>query len=175
MAKEGYKKRLDGFNYSNGGAYFLTACTENAQKLLGEIERGANGVPDVAAEEKAQVRLSEYGKILDRVICSFNTVYFNPRIVKYVIMPNHFHLLVVINPDLLPEVTATSGTPSPQNATIPFVMSTIKRFFHRETGKNIWERSYRDHIIRTQEDYKKISRYIEENPSTWEKDCYYVR
>lgn len=170
MAKEGYKKRLDGFDYCKGGAYFLTACTENGEKLLGEVERGANGVPDVAA---GGIVLSEYGRILDKVIREFNYVYFNPRIVKYVIMPNHFHLLVVINPDFLPADTATSGTPSPQNATVPFLMSTVKRLFNRKIGRNIWERSYRDHIIRTEKDYARIVRYIEENPKNWQKDCYY--
>lgn len=34
----------------------------------------------------------------------------------------------------------------------------------------LWHRSYYDHIIRNQDDYIRISDYIENNPANWEKD-----
>lgn len=174
MVSHGYEKRLRGYDYCRGGAYFLTVCTKGREKLLGEVVESADGVLDVPPDGTAKVKLSAYGRILDETIRDFNRVYLNPRIIEYVIMPNHFHLLVVINPDLLPDGTGTSGTPSPQNATIPALMSTIKRFFNRRVGKNIWQRTYRDHIIRNKSDYNKICRYIEENPKNWKDDCYYT-
>ena len=34
-------------------------------------------------------------------------------------------------------------------------------------GEKIFQRSYRDHVIRNQQDYKEIGEYIENNPWKW--------
>ncbi len=59
------------------------------------------------------------------------------------------------------------------NATIPQLVSTLKRFTNKKTGRSIWQRSYHDHIIRTVKQYQKIWQYIDTNPLQWQLDCYY--
>lgn len=66
-----------------------------------------------------------------------------------------------------------SGTPSPTNSVISRFVSTFKRFCNKEFGKNLWQRSFNDHIIRDKEDYNKIWEYIDTNPLKWELDCFY--
>ena len=84
-------------------------------------------------------------------------------------MPNHIHLLIYVdNPD------GMSGTPSPTNAYIPQFISTLKRFCNKEIGCNIFKRSFHDHIVRNEADYEKIYNYIENNPSKWTEDCFYI-
>ena len=39
--------------------------------------------------------------------------------------------------------------------------------------KQIWQRSFHDHIIRNRRDYEMIAKYIAENPIHWEDDCFY--
>ena len=39
--------------------------------------------------------------------------------------------------------------------------------------KQIWQRSFHDHIIRDKNDYEMIYRYIYENPMHWQYDCFY--
>ncbi len=56
---------------------------------------------------------------------------------------------------------------------IPHYVGTLKRFCNKEIGENIFQRSYHDHIIRNETDYRKIYEYIESNPSKWQKDSYY--
>ena len=90
---------------------------------------------------------------------------------KYVVMPNHIHLIIAIRNDVVEN--GMSRTPSPTNAIIPHVISTFKRFCNKEIGKKIFQRSFHDHIIRNSDDYDKISKYIYENPLIWEKDCFY--
>ena len=46
--------------------------------------------------------------------------------------------------------------------------------FDKEFGKNIWQRSYHDHIIRDDADYDMIWQYIDTNPTRWELDCFYT-
>ena len=41
-------------------------------------------------------------------------------------------------------------------------------------GRRIFQRSYYDHIIRNKNDFRMIWKYIDENPITWENDCFYV-
>ena len=155
--------RLKGFDYSTNGMYFVTICTHNRKCILSQIIVG-DGVLDVP-----HTMLLNCGKIVDKYINQLNNFYFNIKIEKYVIMPNHIHLLIYVdNPD------GMSRTPSPTNAYIPQFISTLKRFCNKEIGYNIFQRSFHDHIIRSDEDYKKIYNYIESNPSKWTEDCFYI-
>ena len=155
--------RLKGFDYSQNGMYFVTVCTHNRKCILSQIIVW-DGILDVP-----YTMLLNCGKIVDKYINQLNNFYFNIKIEKYVIMPNHIHLLIYVdNPD------GMSRTPSPTNAYIPQFISTLKRFCNKEIGYNIFQRSFHDHIIRSDEDYKKIYNYIESNPSKWTEDCFYI-
>lgn len=44
----------------------------------------------------------------------------------------------------------------------------------KELGRNIWQRSYYDHVVRDESDYLRIASYIMENPAKWMEDRYYV-
>lgn len=41
-------------------------------------------------------------------------------------------------------------------------------------GQKIFPRSYHDHIIRTEKEYRIIWKYIDESHLNWENDCFYV-
>ncbi|MBQ7117162.1 MAG: hypothetical protein IJN88_03020 [Clostridia bacterium] len=43
----------------------------------------------------------------------------------------------------------------------------MKRLINKEVGENIFQRSYHDHIIRTENDYLDAWSYIEANPVLW--------
>ena len=53
-------------------------------------------------------------------------------------------------------------------------ISTFKRFVNKEYGKNVWQRSFYDHVIRDEEDYLKRVNYIAENPTRWAFDKFYL-
>lgn len=53
-------------------------------------------------------------------------------------------------------------------------MEYPRRKPNRLAGKKIFQRSYHDHIIRTEKEYRIIWKYIDENPLNWENDCFYV-
>ena len=99
-----------------------------------------------------------------------NDFYHDIQVKRYVIMPNHIHLLIAVSD------SGASGTPPPtkQNATIARFVSTFKRFCNKEYGKNIWQRNYYDHIIRNRKDYEDHVKYIYENPIHWAKDDMYI-
>ena len=161
------KIRLDPVLYSQNGAYFITICTENRKCTLSRIV--GDGVLDVPAAQ-----LSSFGVAAERRIQEMNRVYANVQAVKYVIMPNHVHLLVCITRQDNTDRNGTSRTPSPTNEIIPRYVSTFKRLCNREFDKCLWQRSYHDHIIRNQADFDRIWQYIDNNPALWEQDCFYT-
>ena len=154
--------RLREFDYSTPGIYFLTICVEGKRCILGEIVGGG-------ALDAPQVRLTNAGRIAEKYILSGNCI-SNVRVDKYVIMPNHIHLLLAVSEG---ENGGSSRAPTPTNAVVPHFVSTLKRFYHREIGTQIFQRSYHDHIIRGEQDYLKIWEYIDTNPARWKEDCFY--
>ena len=155
--------RLSSYDYDREGTYFLTICTQDRQCLLSKIVGGG-------AYDAPENQLTDFGKIAEKYILSGNRM-DRITVEKYVIMPNHIHLLLTVDMNS----GGTSKAPSPTNAIVPHFVSTFKRFCHREIGKTIFQRSYHDHVIRNEQDYLKIWNYIEGNPSKWEEDCFYVK
>ena len=121
------------------------------------------------------MRLLRYGEIADKYINQLNDFYDNISVDKYVIMPDHIHLLLTVQ-------NGQSGTPVPtdvklkvdnKNSLVAKFVSTFKRFCNKEYGKNIWQGRYYDHIIRNQADYNEAWEYIENNPVKWQEDKFY--
>ena len=155
------KNRLKYWNYGRNGAYFITICTEGKKKILSKI------VGDGAFDVPKNI-LTDYGEIVDKYINSSNNIN-GISIDKYVIMPNHIHMIIIVENN----ETGTSRAPSPTNSLIAHTISTFKRFVNIEIGKNILQRSFHDHIIRNEADYKNIWAYIDNNPLKWELDCFF--
>ena len=154
--------RLENYNYSQNGAYFITICIKDRKPILSKIV--GTGVPDCP-----KTVFLPYGEIADRYIKKLNIFYDNISVDKYIIMPDHIHLLVSI-------LNGQSRTPVPtysniktenKNSTISNFVSTFKRFCNKEYGENIWQSRYYDHVIRNQEDYNEIFEYIENNPKKY--------
>ena len=59
-------------------------------------------------------------------------------------------------------------------AALPNAISALKRLVNRESGANIWQRSYHDHVNRNENDYLEIWNYIDTNPARWREDCFYI-
>ncbi|MEE1318810.1 MAG: transposase [Ruminococcus sp.] len=162
--------RLQNYDYSENGAYFITICTKDKKQIFGRVVGdGILDVPqdNVVEKENVYIRLSEVGKIVKQAIEYINEHNKNVDVKKYVIMPNHIHLIVMVN-----VANGTSRKPSPtlnnittrQNEIIPKLISSLKRFTNKQCGFDIWQRSYIDHVIRNEQDYLKHLEYIDNNP-----------
>ena len=101
-----------------------------------------------------EIKLKPYGKIVEKYILSMEKAYDTIKIENYIIMPNHIHLLILID---------TYGLPRSSAPTISNVVTAFKKFVNRDCKRNIWQRGYIDHIIRNQADYENHWNYIEYN------------
>lgn len=165
------RNRLNGYDYSDSGYYFITICTKDRIEILWNsgVGDGVLDVPLCCAYDIKKVSLSVVGLVVQKHIRRIGTFYSDIKIRQYVIMPNHIHMIV----EILQIVRGgTSRTPSPTNRLIPQFVSTVKRYINKELGYNIFQRSYHDRIIRNRAEYKVFSDYIHNNPLNWEKDCF---
>ena len=144
------QNRLTDYDYSTAGKYFVTICTKNKVKILCDVVGGD-------AHIAPYVVLTQYGKTVEKYLRS------EPRIEKYVIMPNHIHLIVYLD--------GTMWASSP--TTVSNIVRSFKVLVTKEVGTSLFQRSYHDHVIRDERDYREIFDYIEDNPRKWAQDVYY--
>ena len=84
------RNRLASYDYSADGVYFLTACSIDRLPLFGEIVRDERS-------DEVQVVLTDTGSLIDGSIRSLASVFSGVSVLKYVIMPNHVHMLLLLN------------------------------------------------------------------------------
>ncbi len=87
-----------------------------------------------------------------------------------IIMPNHVHAIIH-----LVEAPA-GGPPSSITDIIRGYKGTVTAAIRRVSGfhdlGSIWQRNYHDRVIRDEEEYLRISEYIQQNPARWQHDCF---
>ena len=164
------RNRLKNYNYNWRSSYFITVCTKDRRSILGSVSKkyisdGNSDSDENCVAVSADVILSKIGKVVQKHIEASRDAYDNIELENYVIMPNHIHLILYVS-------GADEESTSPC-AAIPKYISVLKKYINKECGKNIFQRSYYDHIIRNEKDFDKVWDYVEGNPIMWEKDCLY--
>ena len=138
--------RLKEFDYASPNYYFITICTHDKKKLFGEAGKQ-----------------NTLGKIADEAVSQISKHFTNVTVDKYVIMPNHVHMIVILHGD-------TSNLSSIIGSYKSFV---TKEIHSKGSTQKIWQVSFHDHVIRNRESYLKIWNYIDTNPIKWSEDCYF--
>ena len=141
--------RIEDYDYSTPGAYFITVCTANRAKVFWN-RVGADII------RPQNVPLSPIGKIVEQGILQMADHYENVTVDKYCVMPDHIHLILRIETDHDGRMISAP--------TVSTVVGSMKRWVSRQVGSPIWQKSFYDHAIRNQQDYDEIWRYIENNP-----------
>jgi len=158
--------RLQGYDYSRGGAYFVTVCAQDRECLFGEIA-------------DRQMVLNDAGKIVADEWMKIAEIRNEIELGKWVVMPNHFHGILVINDSVgaIHESPLQMTVTQRRNMALPkligrFKMLSSKRINEtRNTpGAKLWQRNYYEHIIRNDDELNRIREYIINNPAQWEMD-----
>ena len=162
------RTRLRNFDYSKNGFYFITICTNDRKSILSKITVG-EGSP--LPQKSVDLLLTKYGEAVNECIQKISKKFKAVSVDKYVIMPNHIHLLFSI------QGNGGRGDPSP---TVIALVAWLKYKSTSEinrlrltNGEPVFQRSFHDHVIRNREDYVMIYKYINDNPKRWKEDCFY--
>jgi putative transposase len=158
---------LKDYDYSQAGAYFVTICTQNKQCLFGDI-----------VEET--VRLNPAGQMIEKWWKELETKFPSIETDLSVIMPNHFHgIIVLVAADLR---VCQNGRDTHAGVSLPKVVQWFKTMTTNEYirgvkeskwppfSRRVWQSNYYDHIIRNEPELNRIRQYIINNPLKWHLD-----
>ena len=176
--------RLSQFDYSSEGGYFVTICTHDKQCSFGEIRNEA-------------MILSRGGEIAKQCWLEVPNYFTGIELDEFVVMPNHFHGIILIWDQKNTGVgaqhvapsnsTQSSGGLMNQTPTKKWILTKnskrtlgkIVRHFKARASKTIhdagyrefgWQRSFYEHIIRGEDDLNRIREYISDNVLKWAYD-----
>ncbi len=157
--------RLRAYDYASPGAYFVTTCTRGGQPLF----------EDPVLKE-----------IIEQTLCLQQERFPHVSIDSFVVMPNHVHFIVWLNPVGAPlagahgaRPTARAGaSPAPTLADVVGAFKStvatkwLKRLRRHEPHRSgrVWQRNYYERVIRNEDELSRIRDYILHNPSRWEVD-----
>lgn len=145
------RTRLKEYDYSNNAYYFITICVNDKSEVFGKVENNS-------------VSLNEYGIIVENKLLDLSERFNSVEIDYYVIMPNHFHCIFIL------ENESDKCKESISNIIGAFKsITTIE--LHKNGFSNFkWQRSFYDRIIRNENELFNIRKYIDQNPLRWELD-----
>ena len=112
--------------------------------------------------------LNEFGRIVETEWLKSGQIRKNVELVEYIVMPNHFHgiLVIVDSRGVLPYAPTQFRSPSQTVGAIirGFKSAVTKQVnqLRNTPGKSVWQRNYYEHIIRNE---GKLN-----NPLRWEYD-----
>jgi putative transposase len=173
--------RLRDYDYAQEGAYFVTVCVQRRLHLFGQVVDG-------------DMRLNPAGSMVADWWQKLPGKFPDVDIDLYVVMPNHFHGIVIIN---RPFVGGHPRMPPIDNPAGGYIdpplhrtgLSDVIQWFKIMTTNHyirgvksdhwlpfpgkIWQRSYHDHIIRNEKSLNKLREYTLYNPTLWEDDRFY--
>ncbi len=183
--------RLQNWDYSASGMYFITICTANRKYFFGEIENG-------------KMQLNEIGQcVKQQWLKTFEMrPDMNLQMGEYMVMPNHFHAIIIIGDnqynmkrganaqrggddhrrDATHCVSTTTNASTNKFGSQHKNLASIVRGFKssvttmaRKNGNTNfgWQPRFYDHIIRNNKSFETISNYIINNPLKWEEDKFY--
>lgn len=175
--------RLSGFDYTQAGAYFITICVHDRAPLFGGVVQGA-------------MELNDAGQAVHAVWNALPDHYRHVALDAVIVMPNHFHGIVMIREESTDGLTGSTSDRSgpdcvgagfkPAPALQParagrhglseivrgFKTFSARRINHMRAtpGAPVWQRNYYEHVVRDDEERDRIREYIALNPLRWSSD-----
>ena len=151
---------MKGWDYRQAGYYFVTFCTHDRAYLFND-------------------------KVFYQIACeALKRIPSQPHAVhieldEWVVMPNHVHVVFVlkrVSAEILPPINkkilqnAPSGSLGVVVGRYKSAVTNRINALRKSRGDKVWQRGYYDHIIRSENEWRKIQRYIRDNPLRWQED-----
>ncbi|MBU5615107.1 transposase [Geomonas azotofigens] len=160
--------RLDGFDYAQDGAYFVTVCTYGRQALFGHLVEEAAGI---------KAKLTGAGMAVRSCWLEIPRHFPLVTLDAFIVMPDHVHGILFLSghEQSLGRVRgANDYSPLQENGTSLTVGSVVRGFKigvtkwfkeNQPCADKVWQRSYYEHVIRNDNELDLARQYILENPA----------
>ena len=152
--------RLKGYDYAQSGAYFVTLVSRNRLPLFGRISEG-------------ELLLNDTGKSIADAWEWLAKRYPHVNLDEYVVMPNHFHGIIVLTNDGQIGGHSNHIKKKPLGRLVAaFKTVTTKQIniLQNTAGQPMWQRNFYEHVIRDEAELDRVRKYIADNPLNWETD-----
>ena len=140
------------------GRYFVTIQVARNKYLLGAIVG-------------TQCVLNELGKCVEAELVNLPLKYPELKLGPYVIMPNHVHMILDINPRDTNKENHLSFLVGRFKGVTTFIYGKLKREGKvPDIGNHLWQFDYWDDLISSSEEFLHFVSYIRNNPRNWSRD-----
>jgi putative transposase len=167
--------RLDDYDYSSQGFYFITICCFEKRSIFGEIINN-----EMTLNSNGKIALDEW----------FKTEVLRPNIKlhEFIVMPNHIHGIInIVHPvgasccsPAFTKTTTRANSSSPLRGPSQTIGAIVRGYkaavtvninkFRNTPRQHVWQRNYHEHIIKNDESHVRIADYIVNNACTWGSD-----
>jgi putative transposase len=161
--------RLPGRDYARSGRYYVTICTKGKYPWFGDIQNG-------------KMYLSDFGRIVDDEWKRTALIRPYVELNEYVVMPNHFHGIIILKHRVETPCHGVSTTRNPHHHPEwkPGCLGAIIHQFKRACTVRIremnddfaWQPRFHDSVIR-EGGVDAVRNYIINNPAKWESDEFF--
>ncbi|MCH9008587.1 hypothetical protein IIA29_11380 [candidate division KSB1 bacterium] len=171
--------RLQGWDYSRNGYYFVTICVKNRECAFGKIEDD-------------EMVLSDIGKMTEQCWRGIPEHFPFVKLDEFIIMPNHIHGIIVIakDEDVDPANIETHNVEThnyasppqhenpnkfgPQSKNLASIIRGFKVGVKKWATMNgihfEWQPRFYDRIIRDEKELWNVRNYIRHNHLKWDED-----
>jgi len=165
--------RLQHWDYSWPGLYYVTICTKNRRCNLAEVKN-------------YNVYLSDIGKIVFECWLEIPKHFNKVELDDWIIMPNHLHGIILIKNnyndfgsgncrDARSRVSTANRFGPLQPKSLSAIIHAFKSSTKRSCNKNDladfqWQAGFYEHIVKDEGDLARIREYIAQNPNNWVSD-----
>jgi putative transposase len=173
--------RLQGYDYTQEGVYFVTLCTRERYHFFGKIKGG-------------MLTLSDAGQIAAERWFVLPDHHPNIELDAFVVMPNHIHGIIIIvgttqseasqlyrQTDKACLVPTEKSRQRVLSGSLSAIIGSYKSSVTRQVRSNLnqpyltlWQGRFHDHLIRNKDDLNRIREYVISNPARWEEDRFFT-
>ncbi len=126
--------------------------------------------------------LNKFGAIVKDEWLKTTQLRKNVKLDEYIIMPNHFHGIIILEDinnqkDTARRVPTQESFGKPISGSVPSIIRSFKSAVTRLINLLsyphkiiVWQNNYYEHTIRSEDELNTIRGYIQNNPLRWEYD-----
>ncbi len=186
--------RLQGFDYSSHGLYFVTICTKDRIHYFGNISpvetdnypsQNQDNMRNYPSQNQAEnnmgksetdhypiLRVTQIGQVAIDFWKEIPKHYPFVELDEFVIMPNHLHGILFFNRPEKSDWTENKFGSQSQNlgAVIRAFKASVKRYANNNQIEFDWQTRFHDRIIRDDRELRAVRQYIINNPEKWAND-----
>ena len=150
--------RMQGWDFTSPGWYFLTICTKKMRSAFGTVVNG-------------HMVMNEAGRIAEKFWREIPAHFPRAVVDEHVVMPNHVHGLLHLTPadwEFHGLTTRREAFGKPVAGSVPTIVRSYKAAVSRALGESVWQSRFYEVRARDETARANIRRYIRDNPRNYD-------